>query len=131
MVNRFWQLRGWRVWVNPLKKQNFGRKYFFQLMMNEVLKVLTSKLEIQHKKGMYFLFHFGWWYFSILILSIKNRGWGGGGGKVVASQLLVVVVPLLNSGWTLWLSLWLNSGVWSLLMRGFECLEQNIKIKEQ
>ena len=28
---------------------------------------------------MYFSFDFGW-YFSILILSVKNRGVGGGGG---------------------------------------------------
>ena len=83
---------------------------------------------LQCKKDMYFSFDFD--LYSIH-LDIVHWEQGLGGGKVVASQLLVVVVPLLNSGWTLWLSLWLNSGGWSLLMRGFECLEQNIKIKEQ
>ena len=39
--------------------------------------IITSKLQMQCKKGVYFSFDFG--FPSILILSVKNGGGGAGG----------------------------------------------------
>ena len=56
--SRFWPFRGWVVWVNPLKKENSWQKSFFQIMLNEVLKICKKwypvsadvKANIQNKK---------------------------------------------------------------------------------
>ena len=68
------------------KKGKLVTKIFFSdnaewmYLLNFYKKYIASKLEIQCKNGMFF-FDFGWCsVLSILILSIKNRGWWGGGG---------------------------------------------------
>ena len=37
MLNIFWSLRGWRF-GEYVKKEKFGAKIFYQMMLNEVLK---------------------------------------------------------------------------------------------
>ena len=37
-LSRFWPLREWGIWLNPLNKENSWQKSFFQILLNEVLK---------------------------------------------------------------------------------------------
>ena len=41
-LSGFWPLRGWGIWVIPLKKGNSCRKSFFQLMLNEALNIFEK-----------------------------------------------------------------------------------------
>ena len=53
--------------------------------------IITSKLQMQCKKGVYFSFYFG--FPSILILSVKN---GGGGGRGEGGCLTDKIQNLLS-----------------------------------
>ena len=53
MLSGFWPLRGYRWegsgWVNPFKKDNLWRKSFFQIMLNEVLKIYEKWMSVDVK----------------------------------------------------------------------------------
>ena len=48
MLKIFWLLRGWGVRSNPLKKENLWWKYFFQVMLNEVLKICEKMISAEN-----------------------------------------------------------------------------------
>ena len=60
MFSAIWLLRGWRVWVNPLKKKKLWQKSLFQLMLNEVLKnwkiILADVKANKNKKKIWWLY---------------------------------------------------------------------------
>ena len=106
-LSRFWPLRGWGVWINPLKKENLRQKSFFRKFWMRFYKVVKNdigwcksccKTTRNKRTGsciLYFLmrstcktwntmYHQACIFHLILLgisssmaLYVTNRGWGG------------------------------------------------------